>query len=83
MDVVNYSTARQNLASLMDKVTQDRAPVIVTRQGAEDVVLMSLSEFEGWQETVHLLASPANAERLRRSIKQLNAGQTVEWTAPA
>lgn len=83
MDVVNYSTARQNLASLMDKVTHDRAPVIVTRQGAEDVVLMSLSEFEGWQETAHLLASPANAERLRRSIKQLNAGPAVEWTAPA
>lgn len=80
MDVVNYSTARQNLAGLMDKVTQDRAPVIVTRQGAEDVVLMSLSEFEGWQETVHLLASPANAEHLRRSIEQLNSGQTVEWT---
>ncbi len=80
MDVVNYSTARQNLAGLMDKVTQDRAPIIVTRQGVEDVVLMSLSEFEGWQETVHLLSSPANAEHLRRSIEQLDAGRTVEWT---
>ena len=50
MDVVNYSAARQNLASLMDKVTQDRTPVVVTRQGAEDVVLMSMSEFEGWLE---------------------------------
>lgn len=82
MDVVNYSAARQNLASLMDKVTQDRTPVIVTRQGAEDVVLMSMSEFAGWQETVHLLSSPRNAEHLRHSIEQLDAGPTVEWTAP-
>ncbi|MFV3127775.1 type II toxin-antitoxin system Phd/YefM family antitoxin [Niveispirillum sp. KHB5.9] len=82
MDVVNYSTARQNLAGLMDKVTQDRTPVVVTRQGAEDVVLMSMSEFEGWQETVHLLNSPKNAEHLRRSIEQLDAGRTVEWTDP-
>lgn len=81
MDVVNYSTARQNLASLMEKVTQDRTPVIVTRQGAEDVVLMSMSEFEGWQETVHLLGSPRNAEHLRRSIEQLDAGQSIEWPA--
>lgn len=81
MDVVNYSTARQNLASLMDKVTQDRSPVVVTRQGAEDVVIMSMSEFEGWQETVHLLSSPGNAEHLRRSIEQLDAGRTVEWSA--
>ncbi|AUN30167.1 type II toxin-antitoxin system Phd/YefM family antitoxin [Niveispirillum cyanobacteriorum] len=82
MDVVNYSTARQNLAGLMDKVTQDRTPVVVTRQGAEDVILMSMSEFEGWQETVHLLSSPANAEHLRRSMEQLDAGRIVEWNPP-
>lgn len=81
MDVVNYSAARQNLASLMDKVTQDRTPVVVTRQGAEDVVLMSMSEFEGWLETVHLLTPPRNAEHLRRSIGQLDAGRTVAWTS--
>lgn len=81
MDVVNYSAARQNLASLMDKVTKDRSPVVVTRQGAEDVVIMSMSEFEGRQETVHLLSSPGNAEHLRRSIEQLDAGRTVEWSA--
>ena len=77
MDVVDCRTARQNLAGLMDKVTQDRTPIIITRQGAEDVVLMSLHAFEGWQETVHLLSSPANAEHLRRSIEQLDAGRTV------
>lgn len=82
MDVVNYSAARQNLAGLMDKVTQDRTPVVVTRQGAEDVILMSMSEFKGWQETVHLLSSPANAEHLRRSMEQLNAGRIVEWNPP-
>jgi len=44
--------------------------------------LLSMREFEGWQETVHLLSSPANAEHLRRSIEQLDAGRTVEWAAP-
>ena len=79
MDIVTYSHARQNLAGLMDKVTDNREPVIVTRQGAESVVIMSQSEFEGWQETVHLLSSPANAAHLRRSIAQLDAGQTRVW----
>lgn len=76
MDVVSYSAARRNLASLMDKVTQDRMLVVVTRQGAEDVVIMARQEFEGWQETVHLLSSPANAEHLRRSIEELDAAWT-------
>lgn len=73
MDVVSYSAARRNLASLMDKVTQDRQPIVVTRPGAEDVVIMARQEFEGWQDTVHLLSSPANAEHLRRSLEQLDA----------
>ncbi len=48
MDVVNYSTARQNLAGLMDTVTQDRTANVVTRQGAEDVVILSKRAFDGW-----------------------------------
>lgn len=82
MDVVTYSHARQHLAEILDKVSRERAPVIVTRQGAENAVVMSQSEFNGWMETVHLLSSPANAEHLRRSIAQLKAGEGVEWTAP-
>jgi antitoxin YefM len=83
MDAVTYSHARQHLAGLMDKVTADREPVIVTRQGAENVVIMSQSEFEGWKETVHLLSSPANLAHLRRSIAQLDAGTTHTWRDPS
>ncbi|HYE49942.1 MAG TPA: hypothetical protein VEB20_10170 [Azospirillaceae bacterium] len=37
---------------------------------------------EGMKETLHLLASPANAERLRRSIEQLEAGFTHPLPEP-
>lgn len=79
MDIVTYSHARQNLAGLMDQVTRDREPVVVTRQGAENVVIMSQAEFDGWQETVHLLGSPANADRLHHAIAELDAGSVVDW----
>ncbi|HYC05329.1 MAG TPA: type II toxin-antitoxin system Phd/YefM family antitoxin [Azospirillaceae bacterium] len=82
MDIVSYSHARQNLSSLMDKVTEDRAPVTVTRKGAEPVVVVSQSEWNSIQETLYLLSNPANAAHLRRSIAQLEAGDTVEWTPP-
>ena len=75
---VSYSELRTNLASYMDQVCDDRAPLLVTRQNARSVVLMSEEDYEGLMETVHLLKSPANAARLLRSIAQANQGNLTE-----
>ena len=73
---VSFTDLRQNMARYFDRVTDDREPLLVTRQGGKgNVVILSEEEFAGWQETVHLLSSPKNAERLRASIRQLDAGQ--------
>lgn len=75
---VSYSELRNNLASYMDQVCDDRAPLVVTRQNARSVIMMSEEDYEGLMETVHLLKSPANAARLLRSIKQADQGQLTE-----
>ena len=75
---VSYSELRNNLASYMDEVCDDRAPLLVTRQNARSVVLMSEDDYEGLMETVHLLKSPANAARLLRSIKEADEGKLTE-----
>jgi antitoxin YefM len=72
---VSYSELRNNLASCMEKVCDDRAPLVVTRQNARSVVIMSEEDYEGLVETVHLLKSPANAARLLRSIKDADRGK--------
>ena len=77
MNTINYSTARQNLAETMDKVNADRAPILITRQKGEPVIMMSLADYNALEETAYLLRSPANAERLTRSIRQLRAGQST------
>lgn len=77
MGHVSFTDLRANLARYMDETVEGRAPLFVTRQGGKgNVVIMSADEFEGWQETVHLLRSPANATRLIRSIRSANAGKT-------
>jgi antitoxin YefM len=78
MDVVSYSEARANLKDVMDRVVADKTEVIVTRQKAEAVVMISLSEWNSISETNHLLSSPRNAKRLRESIRQMDAGEGVE-----
>jgi len=73
MDVITYSDTRANLKEVMDRVVADRTPVVVTRQKAEAVVMVSLADWNAMEETLHLLSSPRNADRLRASIRQLEA----------
>lgn len=75
MDVVSFSETRANLKRVMDQVVQNRAPVVVTRQKAEAVVMVSLSDWSAIEETLHLLSSPANASRLEEAVKQLDSGK--------
>lgn len=75
MDAISYSAARKNLVKTMEKVCDDHSPVIVTRKNSRAVVIMSLDDFNAIQETAYLLRSPANAERLRQSIKQAEEGK--------
>ncbi len=77
MDVISYTEARQHLAATMDKVVSDAAPLLITRQKAAPVVMMSLEEFNSMNETMYLLGNPANAEHLRRSIADIEAGKTT------
>jgi antitoxin YefM len=78
MDHVSYTELRQNLKKHLDKVCDDRAPLLVHRRTGEAVVVLSLADYESLEETLHLLSSPVNAERLSKSIAQAEAGQLVE-----
>jgi antitoxin YefM len=81
MRVTSYSELRRNLAAAIDRVNADREPVIITRdRGKPSAVLISLEDFASYEETQHLLRSPANAERLLTSIKELEEGLGVEKT---
>jgi antitoxin YefM len=75
MDHVSYTELRQNLKKHLDKVCDDRAPLVVNRRNGEAVVVLSLADYEGIEETLHLLSDPANAEHLRKSIADANAGK--------
>jgi antitoxin YefM len=78
MRAVSYSEARENLKSVIDSVVADRAPIAITRQRGEGAVLISASEWASIEETLYLLASPANARHLLEGIAQLDADKGEE-----
>ena len=64
---------QNNLAKTMDRVCDDRSPVIVTRNNARSVVILSLEDYQALEETAYLLRSPKNAKRLLDAIAELEA----------
>jgi antitoxin YefM len=78
MDAITYTTARANLATTMDRVCSDHEALIITRNGEQSVVMLSLEDFKALEETAYLLRTPANAKRLLSAIAQLNACKGVE-----
>jgi len=75
MQVLTFSQARADLKQTMDEICADHEPVVVTRQRGEPVVMLSLADYRGLEETIHLLSSPKNASRLKSSIDQLKNGK--------
>jgi len=78
MDAITYTTARANLAHTMDRVCDDHETLIITRNGQQSVVMMSLEDFKALEETAYLLRAPKNAKRLLEAIASLEAGQGKE-----
>lgn len=75
MGSISYSEARDRLASVWDEAVSSREPVVIDRRGHESVVLVPVGEWEGLQETAHLLRSPANAKRLLAALHRLESGE--------
>jgi len=78
LDAISYTAVRANLAKTMDRVCDDHEPVLIKRRKAESVVLLSLSDYESLNETLHLLSSQANAERLMEAVREIESGQAKQ-----
>jgi antitoxin YefM len=75
MRSITYTAARENLATTINKVCEDHAPVVITRNRDQAVVMLSLAEYEALQETTYLLRSPANAKRLLGAMDAVKRGK--------
>lgn len=78
MDTMSYSAFRSQLARTLDRVNDDHKPILITRQNGKPAVVMSLEDFQAYEETAYLMASPKNAERLNVAIAQIESGKTQD-----
>ena len=79
MRTVMFSQARQELASLLDEVSNDRTAVEIMRRDKPSVILLDKDEYEGMMETLHLMSTPANATRLMEALADAKAGKDIVY----
>lgn len=77
MNAINYSGLRQNLKKHMDEVHDNHEPLIITRKDQQNMVLMSLDDYNSLIETQYLLSTKNNAERLMNSLQNVRNGNLV------
>ena len=78
MDAISYTQIRQNFAETMNQVCEDHKPIIITRQKSPPVVMLSLEDYNAIEETIYLLKSPKNAERLAKALGDLESKRFIE-----
>jgi len=74
MKVMSMSESRANYAATLDSVVNDQEEVVITRPGGENVVMLPQREYESMRETLYLMSSPVNRQRISRAIEQLDGG---------
>ena len=77
MLAANYSEFRGDLKKFLDNVELNNETLIIKRSKGKGTVMISLDEYNSLMETVHLLSSKSNADRLYESIQQMKEGNTV------
>ena len=78
MIAANFTEFRTQLKKFLDDVENNHETLIIKRKSGKGAVMISLEEYNSIMETVHLLRSKANADRLYESIQQMKNGETVE-----
>lgn len=78
MIAANYSEFRKELKDYLDSVEFNNETLIIKRGSGKGAVLISLEEYNSIMETLHLLSSKKNAQRLYESIEQMQSGNTVQ-----
>lgn len=77
MDTINIASFQEDLARHLDKVNNDHIPLLITREDGKPAIVMSLEDYNAFEATAYLLASPRNASRVNESIAELESGAGV------
>lgn len=76
MAAVSFEKARKNLKQVLNQVHENSETMTIVRDNGRNAVIMPEQEYNQLMETMYLLQSPKNAERILESVRQLQQKST-------
>lgn len=77
MEAIGVTELRNNIKTTLDKVVEDEMEIIINRPNKDNVIMISLKEYNSLVETLKLLSSEKNRKRLYLGMEQVKAGKTT------
>lgn len=79
MKTLPLTEARKDLPKIVDEVSAAHEHVVITKRGRPEAVVMSVDEFESWQETMDILADRKAMAAIARAERDIKAGRVRNW----
>ena len=78
MQSILYSQARNNLRSIINQITDNCEEFIVTTKEKQSIVLISQDEYDSMKETIYLLSSKTNRDRLLNATDEIDNAEFIK-----
>lgn len=79
MQMISFDEAKQNLATICEQACQNHEPYLVKGESnSQNVVILSLEDYNAWIETHYLLSNSSNAKWLLTSLEKARQGQLFQ-----
>lgn len=82
---MSANVARINFYKILEEAGENMRQFIVTHRGKPPVIFMSVNEFEGWQQTLEIMADKQLVASISRALKsqktftQSQADKLIGW----
>jgi len=78
MQAILYSQARNNLRQIINKVCDDYDEIMITTKDEKTAVLISYEEYSAMKETMYLLSSKNNRDKLMTSVEEIDNARFIQ-----
>lgn len=75
---VPITQAKSNLLDIVRQLHDTNDTIAITKNGVPEAVLLSMKKFNGFLETIDILADPEMMKQLRGSAKDVKTGRLVD-----
>lgn len=78
-DIYNLSEAKDKLSYLVKETSETTKPITISVNGRNQVVLISMEEYESLKETIEILKDQALVKKITASMEDIKKGRTIPF----